>query len=315
MEWSGNVTTILQHSNDTSKLYLERTLRTVNTIQSSLILLFNTLLFFFIITNTKLRKKPQNKFFIHLQVIHVNIGILQIVCFSVDQTDYIVENVLLISMFISLLLITADRLAALRFPYRYRSLSGTIVLRIIIISWLPSVCFAVTATVQRVTLYDLNMIHSVLIGIASLILAAANSMVLVITKKHRRFMKKHSTVHLDKHTCRNSTMKASYVCFAVVLNFIVFWMPHCVHDIIEMTSSSVNHNFHDVQKNKGLEILVRQLKLFTSLSDPIFFIFMSPQTRKEAKRFIETLMKNYFSINYSDRTAVHVQNDQRIQFV
>ena len=83
-------------------------------------------------------------------------------------------------------------------------------------------------------------------------------------------------------------MKACYVCLAVVLNFIVFWVPHFVQDVIELTSEEGEeggHHHHDGTGNQ-VEVVVKQLTLCTSLTDPVLFVCLSTGTQNQLKKVL-----------------------------
>ena len=258
----------------------------INTTQNILILIFNASLFAFIVSRRSLRSKIPNQLFLHLQLIHIAIGVLHLISYYMEVGDYVVDNILLISMFISLLLTTVDRLLALKFPLRYKLLTSTVVKKVLLVSWLPAVCFAIIAKVDGVSGNQLNIVHTVLIGAASMVLALANTMMYVIARSHQTFVRRNSTVSsLNKKRKKNKSLKASSICLAVVLNFIVFWMPHCVHDVMEMTSHG-----HDDVTDDVTGVVVKQLTLCTSLTDPILFICLSSNTQKEMVKVLKACL-------------------------
>ena len=89
------------YTNITTIVYTKIILETIGTIQSISILLINTPLFALIFSRQSLRHKVTNKLFLHLQVIHMTIGAVHFISDYVKVSDYIVDNVLLISMFFS----------------------------------------------------------------------------------------------------------------------------------------------------------------------------------------------------------------------
>ena len=265
--------------NNTVDASFSGTFNVINSIQSVFILLLNISLFLFILSRSSLRNRIANQFFLHLQLIHMIIGFLRITSSYRISVD-VGSNVLLISMFISLLLTSADRLLALKFPLKYKLVTSETVMKILLLSWLPAVCFVLTAYLRGIDSKELKMAHTILVAVATLILTAFNIMILIIAKNHQHFVRRNSHLRFTKQKRgKNTTVRASYVFIAVVMNFIVFWMPHCIHDVIELTGvKGVTSQDSDV-----LDIAVKQLTLLNSLSDPILFLCLSVSTQKELR--------------------------------
>ena len=255
-------------------------MKTINIIQSSFLLLFNVVLFTIITSRKVLRSRISNQLFLHLQIIHMIIGVLRIVsCYKISSE--IISNGLLISMFINLLLTSAYRLAALKFPTKYKLLTNRIVMCALLMSWTPSICFSVTTFLNGVTEDQLRYIHTLMIAVASGVLMSTTILMFIVIKKHQQFFRTNSrwASNLRGKKCSRN-LKATYICIAIVMNFIVCWLPHCVHDIIKLTSSWLDSLYVD----NIVDIVVTQLALLNSLSDPVLFICLSASTQKELKK-------------------------------
>ena len=279
-----------------------RTFEVINTVQSGLILVVNLSLFILLVSRRSLRVRASNQLFGHLQLIHMTIGLLRVVSSYKISTD-ISSNVLLISMFASLLLTSGDRLFALKCPLKYKLVTGKMVVRLIIASWIPSLMFTVVAHVSDVGGGEMRIIHTVLIAIAATVLAVCNVIIYVVVRDHQKFVRKNSYVPPKKgrfamkgsRRKRTSSLKASYICLAIVLNFIVFWLPHCVHDIIELTSELLISPNLDV-----LDIVVKQLTLLNSFTDPI--VCLSTKTQMEIKKIFKFLAQQKDHVKESSRS-------------
>ena len=267
-------------TNDGDGDSLKDTYKTINIIQSSFILFFNLLLFLFIISRATLRKRLSNQFFVHLQLIHMTIGLLRIIsCYRISVD--VVSNVLLISMFNSLVLTSADRLAALKYPMKYKLLTSKMVVRTLVLSWIPSILFSIVAWWKGVSVEQLQLVHTSMIAIAATVLLMSNVLIFLVVKDHQAFLRKNTfSPNRNTESRRRGNLKASYICIAIVMNFIVCWIPHCVHDLIELTSSSLL----DSVDAGVLDITVKQLTLLNSLSDPILFICLSTKTQQEIRK-------------------------------
>ena len=77
----------------------------------------------------------------------------------------------------------------------------------------------------------------------------------ITARKHHSFVRKNSCLTTKKIKSRNKSLKAISICVGVVLNFIVFWMPHCVHDVMEMTSTQHSEHGEWVREGYAVEQL------------------------------------------------------------
>lgn len=249
----------------------------VQSIQSSLIFLLNSLLLILIIKRPKLRRKKSHQFIVNLLLINIALSISCMISYYYYWVfDYIIINGLLLTMFLNLMLTTADRFMAMKYPSRYLQLTGKKVIFILFCSWIPATFFVPVVRFIGIKPEGLKVMHVSIILLSSIVLASSNFMVYCIARNHETFVKKHSN-HSRKSTERKKKfLKASYICFAVVISFILFWMPYCIHDILELLEINikVNHYLHTV---------VEQLALLNSLTDPIIFTFLSISTHKEIK--------------------------------
>ena len=254
----------------------------VQTFQSPMTLFINALLFLVIATRKELRRKKSHQFFLHLQLIHMALSIICIISnYYFWLLNYIITNSLLLAMFCSLMLTTGDRFFAIKFPSRYNLVTSKSVILVLVSSWVPTLIFVTVVRSVGISSNGLKVIHIAIIGFSSVVLAASNVKVYIIARNHDRFVKENSMCRKRIIGEKNKLLKASYVCFAIVFNFIIFWMPYCIHDIMELTHmyESTNQNIFD--------IIVEQIALLNSLSDPILFIILSTHTRREIKKLFK----------------------------
>lgn len=255
---------------------------TLQIIQSSFIFILNTSLFFVIINCPKLRRKKSHRIILNLLVINDALSIACMISnLHIWTNDHLAINGLLVAMFCNLVLTTFDRYIAIKYPRRYEMLSTTCVVFILICSWIPTVIFVVIVKKKGMTWNEMKVMHIMFISISCIILASSNFMVYYIAKSHDRFLRHNSLQR--RRLAPHRFLKASYVCFSVVFSFVLFWMPYCIHDILELTRLYVadNENLFD--------IIVEQLALLNSLTDPIIFVFLSIPTRNEIRRLINSL--------------------------
>ena len=206
------------------------------------------------------------------QLQHTFIGLEYIVGNLVPTIfqSHIISNGLLLAMFCSLMVTTADRFVAIKFPFRHNSLTGRNVLLIVSASWIPGICFVVTVLTTGITPYRMKVIHIVVILTSIFVLALSNLVVYFAARNHNEFLKQHTPQKgkLDKN------LRASYVCFALVITFISFWIPYLIHDILELAHIQFINS-------EAFEVAVEQIALLNSLVDPILFVVFSKRLRNE----------------------------------
>ena len=259
----------------------------LQTIQSTLIFLLNAALLVVIVTRKKLRCNKSYQFFVNLQLIHMMLGIACIITnlYSLFG-DHIINNALLLSMFCSLMVTTVDRFVAIKFPFRHKSLTSGGVILILSCSWVPTIIFVTIATTIGITTDRMKLIHVIMIAVAATVLAASNIMVYIVAKNHDIFIKENSICRRRKYGPHNRFLKASYVCFAIVFTFIMFWSPYCIHDLLELTETYIP------SKGSVFSIAAEQISLLNSLIDPILFSYLSKHVRQELKILFRAMKCN-----------------------
>ena len=111
------------------------------------------------------------------------------------------------------------------------------------------------------------------------------------------FVRKNSSL-MKKRNKRNKSLKATSICLAVVLNFIVFWVPHCVHDVMQWSEHSTGvhgggggggHGGGGGEGGDVMGVVVKHMTLCTSLTDPILFICLSTTTQREIVKLLKSM--------------------------
>lgn len=274
-----------ERNDSSSDSYGHHSLNIVQTVESSLILLLNGLLFLLIITRPKLRRKKSHQFILNLLLINVA---LSVSCMLSDLYtwvfDYVIINGLLLTMFVNLMLTTADRFLCMKYASRYCQLTGNNVIIILCCSWIPTLVFVPIVKLIGITPDGLKLMHIVIIMISCLVLGISNFKVYYMAKNHDRFVKHNSNQRRRFKGGKKKFLKASYICFAVVFSFILFWMPYCFHDILELADINII-----AKKHYSFHTIVEHLALLNSVSDPIIFTFLSIPTRKEIRLLWESI--------------------------
>lgn len=265
----------------------------IQTCHTILIFLANSLLFVFLITQKNLRSKKLHQFFMNLLLVHIALSITCFVStYCVWLFDYVIINGFLVAMFSSLLLTTMDRFAAIKYPFRYKLLTSREVIAMITCSWVPTIVFVAMVAGIGITPKQVKLTHIVIILTSSLVLSILNGTVFIATKHHIHFIKENTLMRANREI---NFRKTTYVCVAFVFSFILFWMPYCVHDIMEITHA-YNHS-----KEFMFDMTVEQMALFNSFVDPVMFLCVSTATRAEIKKLVTRWAKKMKSSEINER--------------
>ena len=100
--------------------------------QSTVAFCFNVCLLIFIISRNKLRNKKSTKIFLNLQSVHILLSITgTVTTFYLPDEAVIINNGLLMELFLTLIITSSDRYVAIQYPYKYEEISKRNVLVII----------------------------------------------------------------------------------------------------------------------------------------------------------------------------------------
>lgn len=268
----------------------------VQLAEGIIILLLNTFLFCLILSSQHLRSKIPMQFFLNLQLVHILISVLVIFA-EFERTTWqefaylvITANALLMELFVTLMISTCDRFYAIKFPFEHGNVTKKQVTAIICFSWLPSLIFVVLSVILGVTQYQLSIMTTALIALATVVLSASNIMIFIIAKKHERFLHTNArgrtnatdttTVGSANRKPKTKILKASYACFAVVFSFVLFWAPFLAHSIL-----AIAHIYTPSSKSI-FTLFVEQFALVSFLIDPILLMAFSTDIQMLIKRVI-----------------------------
>jgi len=240
----------------------------------------NIALFLFILTHKKLRNSKANKHFLNLQLVHLMLSVSGCCCVFLPShhpiEEVIVNNGLLLQMFLALILTTLDRYLAIQYPYRYEKIKTRSVFRVIAATWVLTFVFI------GVSLYFKNMddvidlkllvVSTAIISIAIVVLCCSNLKVHLVAKHAAETLTK------NKHT---KILKSTYVCFALVFSFVVSWLPYLVQNILRLCKI-----YHADGSATSTRVLV-QVAFMNCLLDPILFVAFRKDAKKEVGRIFK----------------------------
>ena len=250
----------------------------IQIVQSIITSIVNLLVFLLILTQPKLRSKRSHQVFINLVTSHICLSIVIVISELWESTwiefyvMVVITNAVLIEMFVSLIICSADRLFAINFPFRHNDVRKKHVFMILLCSWIiPIIFITLSLKVHIVQLY-MTVIMTIMIGVAASILTLSNLLVYISAVKHDRFVRKNSS---SINRSEKKMLKASYVCLGIVSTFLLCWVPYFVHNMSTLLK------IYRPGSNKHFTIITEHFAFFNSLLDPILFIVLSQDTRNK----------------------------------
>ncbi|XP_057308204.1 uncharacterized protein LOC130646083 [Hydractinia symbiolongicarpus] len=184
--------------------------------------------------------------------------------------------------FSGIVLVTLDRLIAIKVPFFYATLTRKFVLVCIAGGLLlPLAVFLLLITTPDATAY---IIFMGAIFLSSLVLGISNMMVYMELKSHLKAILKTMVSNSDKERRNNEKtmysrqLQAARVSLFIVISFILFWLPTGI--------GAAGRFLQGKHSTFSQNSLVYRLALgaFTygnSLSDPIMYVLMNKEMKKE----------------------------------
>ena len=292
------------HAPTSSTQIFFKIMSAVEISEISTALLINILLCIAFLNQRKLRSKPAYRFFINLQVAHFILLMSNIIqkCHKKYSAIHIyVNNGLLMALFTSLFLTTMDRLITIKYPSKYAQIRLTQINAIICCSWLPGIMFVFGSILSRVPQNIMTVINIILIGFASIVLVLSNCIIHAIAR--RRWLVINSRAVHPSSSDLNSEkkrLKSTYVCHAIVISFLVFWLPYFVHDIslLQNKHHSLNHKW---------TACVEILSIANAILNPICFVLFRKDAKEELRRLLKRIRSKSSNMNESKiRTSSEV---------
>ena len=253
----------------------------------------------FIMTRRKLRIKKSHQFFVNLLLMHAMFNVAVIISNLVDYSpaQLIFNCGFIIGMFIGLMVITVDRAVAIKYPFVHADIETKYIVITLLFSWLPTFMFLCLSFLFGVTQYMLTMVSTVLIIISTIVLILCNGFIYSVAKKHDQFLKDNTAQQALANKSRKM-LKASYVCFAVVISFVILWFPYLVHNLLVITG------LYYQSAEKLFTKVVGHVVLLNSIGDAILFVWLSRDTKKE----LISLYRKIFNSNKKDHVRESLVN-------
>ena len=262
---------IIKNGDLSSQLYIEEI------AQSLVTLIVIVPLFLFIATRKKLRIIKSHQIFLNLLFVHILFNIAVIISNFVNypRRQLICNFGLMIAMLVVLMVLTMERVAVIKFPFKYADVESKHIVIINLFSWLPTIIFVCSSFICEIQEHVLTITSAVLIAVAITLLSSSNVIIYSVAKKHDQFLKNNATHRQGNGNHSTKVLKASYVCFAIVLSFVIFWLPYLTHNLLAIVG------VYKPSAEKTFTKVVEHVAFLNSLVDAVLFIWLSRETKKE----------------------------------
>lgn len=255
-------------------------------IQGVVTFLANSALFTIIARERKLRRKKANRFYLNLLLVHCLLSIVTIVsCFRSSATKRIFKNGILFQMFTCLMINSVDRYVNIKYPFKYQLFQTRHVTFIIISSWIPAIISIILSASFRMSPYTCTVVCTTMMVFATCLLLTTNIGIYRIARYHVEGIKQQSVTtdsDASKRIQLRMHLKASFVCFALVISFIILWFPYFVHNVMILSG-----DFGPIYGNM-FSLVVIKLSFLNSLVDPFLFVMFSKDLKRVLARMFGT---------------------------
>ena len=225
----------------------------------------NVALSAFIISEKTLRRQKSNYFFINL--LHANViltvGAIVAMFYLTDKSG-VINNGFFMQMFFSFFICSADRYINIKFPYKYAHVTKNDITLIIVTSWIVSGAFVMFSLIYQITPYQSSIVCTALSITATLMLTSSTVHLYIIAKRHAVEKLRNSAAACV--TREREVLKSTNVCLALVISFIILWLPLSVHNVLVLAKAYTPAN------EKWFTKVVFHVGFLNSLADPIIYV-------------------------------------------
>lgn len=262
-------------------------------------LLVNIPLITFILYHVKLRRIKSHQIFLNILMIH-NIHSLCFLPARLDARSFyfyvyaIISQGLVIELFISMMALTIERLLAVKYPLANTNMKGRYVFFALGGSWLLPVIFVTLALYYQMTRLQYIVLGTVLLPITGVTLGCANIAIYCLIKKHEAFVRNNGHQRSDS-TKRRSLLKPSFICFALVVSFILLWLPYLIRQLLLLLRV-----YDPMIHGNGFSDIAVFIGHSNSLIDPLTFIYLS----SPLKRLVKLIFTKKSARTFSSSTVI-----------
>ena len=124
----------------------------------------------------------------------------------------------------------------------------------------------------RISRSYLLFVRVVIFSLGEMLVLMANLVVYHAVCVHDKFVRNNATS--NPAVMARSMLKASVICFSLVLSFIVLWAPILVHDVLILVGYEVSFKFTRVAEHTAL---------MNPIVDGIFYLCLYKKAQTELK--------------------------------
>lgn len=283
---------------------LPLTIQAVLIVQASLIVGFNSAVWFLFLKRRNLRNKS-NYFIASLSASHLLIGLFGIPCYVSSRkkpsTLVLCTEVFyyfLCSSILNLYLVTYERYLSIMKPlYYHRRMGNNFVLAAIGMAWIfPSIPITIDTlfrTTIKMHLFSLGYLvyhwmQTLMFLIIFLLLAAVNTAMFRVAKRQLQAIQAvhvingqvHSQVHSRPSAQSSRREKRTTFFFVyIVTTFLVFWLPKIGCEVYEL----VHHKLLD---HSDLGVVTLCIALLNPIFDPLIYLFFKADFKRAMRKML-----------------------------
>ena len=285
-------------------------------IQGVIVIILNVMVIMIIVARKQLRKRHSNKFLLSLLGSHILLGCCDLgfsfsmhfneVATQNKSSQTITQDIQIESMdyvtgvgiilFMSLLIVTVDRIVSIKYPFAYLKLTTAKVISIIVVIWLLSISYTTLSYVFKFSESTGEIITLTLMLASFITLSISNWTVYVIVRKQIRQIM--STI-VEENLPGNNTAKTSkrklvldkqlralHICVGMVISYVIFWSPLLIHDIAKFSG----------YKNDTFSRTAILIVFCNSLADPIIYCIINRDLKLEILQIVHKRRRQSFAI-------------------
>ena len=275
-------------------------------------LIENLLIIFVILADRTLRKNLANQFFVNLMVWYFLFDLASLLrsvvsSMGMNVVDLLITTIIASSLAISAL--TLDRMLAIKFPYRHHSLPRWVPCLVIIFCWAIPIAYLILSFVLEDEIKDFTRgCIFVTTNITAIVcLVVSNTIIFVEARMQLKKIEKtqvRTTSPKDEQFSSNalqsksktvsankvkSETRLAYICFGVVITYIIFWLPMTLEYLI-----------NGLQRQRPSEA-TRVLVYLNAIVMPVFYAWFNKSVKKSLK---SRMCRIHSTTSHSDESYV-----------
>lgn len=280
---------------------LPLTIQTVLIVQASLIVGFNSAVWFLFLKRRNLRNKT-NYFIASLSASHLFIGLFGIPCYVSSRRKPSSSLIFctevfyyfLCSSILNMYLVTYERYLSIMKPlYYHRRMGNSFVVAAICMAWIfPSIPITIDTLFRtriKIHLFSLGYLvyhwmQTLMFLIIFLFLAAVNTAMFRVAKRQLQAIQAvhviNSRIHRRPSVQSSRREKRTTFFFVyIVTTFLVFWLPKIGCEVYEL----VHHKLLD---HSNLDVMTLCIALLNPIFDPLIYLFFKADFKRAMRKML-----------------------------